>query len=333
MTKKLVAYFSVGGVTKNVAEQVAKQVGANLYEIRPMNPYSKRDLDYLDPMSRSTMEAAKPKARPALADRDARVEDYDVVYVGFPIWWGLAPKLINRFLEAYDFRGKTVVPFATSSGSGIGDVSKYIAPSAPGATVTEGQLLNGETVKIADPAEKTFYDFSVKDGEGKDVPMANFKGKVVIVVNTATRCGFTPHYKPLEEMYAKYHADGLEILDIPCNQFGAQAPGTDAEIHEFCVLNYKTEFPQMKKSDVNGENELPLYTFLKSKKGFEGFPKGQFSDGMDKMLSKADPDYAKKTDIKWNFTKFVVNRDGEVVKRFEPTANMADVEKFVKELL
>ena len=142
MTKKLVAYFSVGGVTKNVAEQVAKQVEGNLYEIRPMNPYSKRDLDYLDPMSRSTMEAANPKARPALADRDARVEDYDVVYVGFPIWWGLAPKLINSFLEAYDFRGKTVVPFATSSGSGIGDVSKYIAPSAPGATVTEGQLRN-----------------------------------------------------------------------------------------------------------------------------------------------------------------------------------------------
>ena len=254
-----------------------------------MNPYSKRDLDYLDPMSRSTMEAANPNSRPALADRDARVEDYDVVYVGFPIWWGLAPKLINSFLEAYDFRGKTVVPFATSSGSGIGDVSKYIAPSAPGATVTEGQLLNGETVKIADPAEKTFYDFSVKDGEGKDVPMANFKGKVVIVVNTATRCGFTPHYKPLEEMYAKYHADGLEILDIPCNQFGAQAPGTDAEIHEFCVLNYKTEFPQMKKSTSTARTSCPSIPSSRAKRASKGSRKASSPTAWTKCSRKPTP--------------------------------------------
>ena len=111
----------------------------------------------------------------------------------------------------------------------------------------------------------SFYDYSVKDPQNNDVSMRQFEGKVVIVVNTATGCGFTPHYEDLESMYKKYHEKGLEILDIPCNQFAGQTPGTDEEIHEFCTLHYNTEFPQMKKSDVNGENALELYTFLKSR--------------------------------------------------------------------
>ena len=109
-----------------------------------------------------------------------------------------------------------------------------------------------------------FYDLSIMDAKGNEVKMADLKGKVVMVVNTATGCGFTPQYEPIEQMYRDYHEKGLEILDIPCNQFAGQAPGTDEEIHEFCTLHYNTTFPQMKKSDVNGDNELPLYTYLKA---------------------------------------------------------------------
>ena len=179
----------------------------------------------------------------------------------------------------------------------------------------------------------SIYDYTVKNAAGEDVSLADCKGKVILIVNTATGCGFTPHYEPLEAMYEKYHDKGFEIIDIPCNQFGGQAPGTDEEIHEFCTLHYNTAFPQMKKSDVNGENELPLYTFLKEQKGFEGFPEGKYSDLLIQNFSKADPDWDKKPDIKWNFTKFIVNREGDVVARFEPTADMGDVEKCVAALL
>ena len=177
------------------------------------------------------------------------------------------------------------------------------------------------------------YDYKITTGTGETLDLADYKGKVIMVVNTATGCGFTPQYEPLEKMYGKYHEKGLEIIDIPCNQFGGQAPGSDDEIHEFCQLHYNTTFPQMKKSLVNGEGELPLYTFLKSEKGFAGFDENKLTAILDGMLSKADPDYAKKPSIKWNFTKFIVDREGIVRARFEPTADMARVEKFVKGLL
>lgn len=154
-----------------------------------------------------------------------------------------------------------------------------------------------------------------------------------MIVNTATGCGFTPQYKDIESMYEKYHDQGLEILDIPCNQFAGQTPGTDDEIHEFCTLHFNTMFPQMKKSDVNGDNELPLYTFLKSQKGFEGFGKGPTALAMGVMLKKIDKDYKNNPNIKWNFTKFIVDRSGNVVARFEPTAKMETVEACVKALL
>ncbi len=178
-----------------------------------------------------------------------------------------------------------------------------------------------------------FYDYSVMDAKGNEVKMSDFKGKVVLIVNTATGCGFTPQYEPIEKMYEKYNDKGLVILDIPCNQFGGQAPGSDDEIHEFCTLHYNTTFPQMKKSDVNGENELPIYTYLKSQKGFEGFGEHKLAALLSDMLSKADPDWDKKADIKWNFTKFVVDKNGDVVARFEPTADMADVESCIISLL
>ena len=175
-----------------------------------------------------------------------------------------------------------------------------------------------------------FYDYKVTKRNGEELDLATLKGKVVLVVNTATGCGFTPQYAPIEEMYKKYHEQGLEILDIPCNQFGKQAPGSDDEIHEFCQVHYNTTFEQMKKSDVNGENELPLYTFLKAEKGFAGFGKGKMA-----TLLKFTNIGKKKSDpsIRWNFTKFVIDREGNVVARFEPTNDMALVEDCIKSLL
>lgn len=178
-----------------------------------------------------------------------------------------------------------------------------------------------------------FYDYKVTDTKGGEKDLKDFEGKVVLVVNTATGCGFTPQYKELEEMYEAFHDKGLEILDIPCNQFAGQTPGTDEEIHEFCTLNYNTQFPQMKKVDVNGETQIPLYRFLKEQQGFKGFGEGKMADLLRDMLPKIDPDYEKNPEIKWNFTKFLVDRKGNVLARFEPTADMAEVRKAVEAAL
>ena len=176
------------------------------------------------------------------------------------------------------------------------------------------------------------YDLSVKNRNDEDISLKNFEGKVLIIVNTATGCGFTPQYEGLEKLYKKYHDKGLEVLDFPCNQFGNQAPGTDDEIHEFCSLKYNTSFDQFKKIDVNGENESPLYTYLKSKIAEDTI------DGMkNKMAMKAVEKISKtcknKNDIKWNFTKFLVNKNGEVVGRYSPTYKPEDMEETVKNLL
>ena len=179
----------------------------------------------------------------------------------------------------------------------------------------------------------SIYDYSVKTRKGEDVSLKDLEGKVILIVNTATGCGFTPQYKDLEAIYEKFHDQGLEIIDVPCNQFAGQTPGTDDEIHEFCTLNYNTQFPQMKKSDVNGENALPLFKYLKSRKGFEGFGEGKMADLMRDLLPKFDPDYEKNAEIKWNFTKFIVDRKGEVVARFEPTADMEKVSACVASLI
>ena len=149
-------------------------------------------------------------------------------------------------------------------------------------------------------AQSSIYDFTVKDDAGKDVSLAEYKGKVLLIVNTATRCGFTPQYKDLEPLYQKYQAEGFEILDFPCNQFGQQAPGTIQEIHSFCTANFDIHFPQFDKIDVNGENAHPLYTWLKAQAGGG--------------------------DIKWNFTKFLVGRDGKVIKRYESRDQIAAIE-------
>lgn len=179
----------------------------------------------------------------------------------------------------------------------------------------------------------SFYDYSVTTPKGEEVSMKDYAGKVVMVVNTATGCGFTPHYKDIEDMYEKYHDQGFEVIDVPCNQFKGQAPGTDEEIHEFCQLHYNTKFPQMKKSDVNGENAIPLFKYLKSQKGFEGFDKNPAGLLMSGLLKTIDKDYKNNSEIKWNFTKFIVDREGNVVARFEPTTDMKKVDEFVAFLI
>lgn len=178
-----------------------------------------------------------------------------------------------------------------------------------------------------------FYDLSVEAADGSMVSMADFRGKVVLVVNTATGCGFTPHYEPIEKMYEQYHEQGFEVIDVPCNQFAGQTPGTDEEIQQFCQLKYNTKFPQMKKADINGEHAIALFTYLKKQKGFEGFGKGPAALSMSLMLRKIDKNYKENPDIKWNFTKFVIDREGNVVARFEPTADMKKVEECIANLI
>lgn len=154
------------------------------------------------------------------------------------------------------------------------------------------------------------YNFTMKDITGKDVSLADFKNKVLLIVNTATGCGFTPQYDGLEALYKKYRDKGFEILDFPCNQFKNQAPETNAEIANICKLRFDVTFRQFSKIEVNGNNEAPLYTYLKSQKST---PLGK--------------------NIKWNFTKFLVNRDGTVIDRFAPAIKPEEIETSIVNLL
>ena len=180
---------------------------------------------------------------------------------------------------------------------------------------------------------KTVYDFIVKDRQGKSVSLSEYEGKVLLIVNTATGCGFTPHYGDLEAMYEKFRGQGFEILDFPCNQFANQAPGSDDEIHQFCTLKYATEFPQFKKIEVNGEQAEPLYEFLAAEKPFQGFGKGLKKAALSKFANMNNKKYGDKAYIKWNFTKFLINRQGRVIARFEPTVDMEKVREAVEEAL
>ena len=181
----------------------------------------------------------------------------------------------------------------------------------------------------------SIYDFTVKNQQGEDVSLADYQGRVLLIVNTATECGFTPTYAQLEELYRSLHERGLDILDFPCDQFGHQAPGTDEEIAQFCTSRFGVTFPQLSKIEVNGEDADPLFAYLQGQKAFEGFDEGhELTPILEDLLAKADPDYASKPDIKWNFTKFLVDRAGNVVRRFEPTASTPDVvSPAVEELL
>ena len=177
------------------------------------------------------------------------------------------------------------------------------------------------------------YDFTVKDRMGNDVSLKDYEGKVLLIVNTATGCGFTPHYEPLEAMYKEFRDQGFEILDFPCNQFADQAPGSDDEIHEFCTLKFGTEFPQFAKIDVNGETADPLFAYLATEKPFETFGKGLKMAALKKFSDANNKKFGDKAYIKWNFTKFLIDREGNVVTRIEPTADMEDVRAAVAAML
>lgn len=178
----------------------------------------------------------------------------------------------------------------------------------------------------------SIYDFEIKNRSNKTISLNDYKGKALIIVNTATGCGFTPQYEGLEKLYSKYHDKGLEILDFPCNQFGNQAPGTDEEIHTFCALKYHTSFDQLAKVEVNGNKEIPLYTYLKSQ-----IQEDKIDGLKNKMAMKAVEKISKTTkkpgDIKWNFAKFLVSKDGDVIERYSPTFGPEEMEKDICKLL
>ena len=172
------------------------------------------------------------------------------------------------------------------------------------------------------------YDYTATALDGTEVKLSDYAGKVLLIVNTATGCGFTSQYDDLEAIYKEYRDQGFEVLDFPCNQFANQTPEDDEGIHEFCTLKFGTKFPQFKKGDVNGENANPLFVYLATEKPFVKFTgaKGILMNGVKKAVDK---EFGDKAYIKWNFTKFLIARDGTLVARFEPTAKMADVEKAV----
>ncbi len=179
----------------------------------------------------------------------------------------------------------------------------------------------------------TIYQFSAESNSGDPVNFADYKGKVLLVVNTASKCGFTPQYEGLEALYQKYKFEGLVVIGFPCDQFGHQEPGSDGEIVEFCRENYGVTFPLMAKSDVNGENANEVFKWLYSEKPFAGWGESETGKFMDGMLSRNDPDYASNPDIKWNFTKFLIDRNGKVVARFEPVVTPEEIDDQIVALL
>ena len=174
----------------------------------------------------------------------------------------------------------------------------------------------------------SIYDYTVKARDGSDVALSDYQGKVLLIVNTATGCGFTPQYKELQEIYDEFQDKGLEILDFPCNQFADQAPGTDEEIHTFCTGRFGITFPQFSKIDVLGENADPLFRYLSENTTFGGF-KGSMGLMMNGVVKKMDKDFKNNGNVKWNFTKFLIGRDGEILARFEPTEKMETVREKV----
>ena len=177
------------------------------------------------------------------------------------------------------------------------------------------------------------YEHSVKAMDGSMVSLKDYEGKVLLIVNTATGCGFTPQYTDLQALYDEHQKDGLEILDFPCDQFAHQTPGTDEEVHNFCTGRFGITFPQFSKLEVNGENAEPLFAELATAIPFGGFGKGLKAMAMNKVAKAVDKEHGDKAYIKWNFTKFLVDRNGNIVARFEPTADMAEVKAKVEEVL
>ena len=199
---------------------------------------------------------------------------------------------------------------------------------------------NNKTAQVAETepvVEQTsgIYDITVKDINGSDVSLANYKGKVLLIVNVASKCGLTPQYQGLEALYEKYKDQGLEILGFPCNQFLGQEPGTNEEIQNFCSLNFNVTFPLFDKIDVNGEAESPLYTYLKEQAPFKGYPEGaeEFAAQLDQIHQKTGTGFDQGDAIRWNFGKFLVSRDGKTILRFEPMVTPDMMEEAIQKML
>ena len=200
---------------------------------------------------------------------------------------------------------------------------------------------NNKTAQVATEPEPVveqtsgIYDITVKDMDGSDVSLANYKGKVLLIVNVASKCGLTPQYEGLEALYQKYKDQGLEILAFPCNQFLEQEPGTNEEIQSFCSLNYNVTFPLFDKIDVNGEAESPLYTYLKKQAPFKGYPEGteEFATMLDEIHQKTGTGFGQGDAIRWNFGKFLVSKDGKTILRFEPMVTPDMMEEAIQKML
>ena len=208
--------------------------------------------------------------------------------------------------------------------------SKLIALTSLGLAM----LLGGGCANLKENTKMdSIYQFTAKGRNGTSLDLASFKGKVLLIVNTATGCGFTPQYAGLEKLYAKYHGRGLEILDFPCDQFGHQAPGSDDEIHQFCALKYNTSFDQLAKVEVDGVNAEPLFTFLKARKPADDDP-AEETAALRALLKKHGMTGAEAPgDIEWNFTKFLVDRNGNVVKRSGPKTTPAALADCIEALI
>ena len=200
---------------------------------------------------------------------------------------------------------------------------------------------NNKTAQVATEPEPVveqtsgIYDITVKDMDGSDVSLANYKGKVLLIVNVASKCGLTPQYEGLEALYQKYKDQGLEILAFPCNQFLGQEPGTNEEIQSFCSLNYNVTFLLFDKIDVNGEAESPLYTYLKEQAPFKGYPEGaeEFAAQLDQIHQKTGTGFDQGDAIRWNFSKFLVSKDGKTILRFEPMVTPDMMEEAIQKML
>lgn len=179
----------------------------------------------------------------------------------------------------------------------------------------------------------SYFDYTVTNRDGSTTDLRQYAGKVLLIVNTATGCGFTPQYDDLEAIYKKYRDQGFEVLDFPCNQFAGQAPESDDDIHSFCTMKFGTEFPQFKKIDVNGDNADPLFADLATEKPFQSFGRTVKALALKKFADANNKKFGDKAYIMWNFTKFLVDREGNLVERFEPTVDMAEVEKAVAQQL
>ena len=176
------------------------------------------------------------------------------------------------------------------------------------------------------------YDYSVLDKAGKEVGLKEFEGKVLVIANTASKCGFTPQYEGLEALYESFKDQGFSVIAVPANEFLEQEPGTDEEVQSFCKLNYGVTFPVMGKAVVRGEGEIPLFTYLTAQQGFKGFT-GEKADFMNSFLNEKFPEFMGDDSIKWNFTKFLINRKGEVIGRFEPTVEPSEMKEAIEAAL